>query len=64
MTRCHTSRDFFHDMPNAKLARYVAARGVLQDLDLEAMRETEFEPLLTCGSLARSRAGAHGMSAG
>lgn len=45
MARRHASRDFLHDMPNTKLARYVAARGVLQDLDLEVMRKTEFEPL-------------------
>jgi hypothetical protein len=32
-------------MPNALLARYFEARGVLQEFDFAAMKETKIEPL-------------------
>lgn len=45
MTRHYSTRDFFRQMPNALLARYFAARGVLADFDFAAMKETRIEPL-------------------
>lgn len=45
MSRHYSTRDFFRSMPNALLARYFAARGVLEDFDFAAMKETKIEPL-------------------
>lgn len=45
MTRHYSPRDFFRNTPNAMLARYFAARGVLQDFDFAAIKETKIEPL-------------------
>jgi hypothetical protein len=45
MSRHYSTRDFFRQMPNALLARYFASRGVLQDFDFAAMKETKIEPL-------------------
>lgn len=45
MSRHYSTRNFFRQMPNAYLARYFASRGVLQDFDFAAMKETKVEPL-------------------
>lgn len=45
MARHYSTKDFFRQMPNALLARYFAARGVLQGFDFGAMKETKVEPL-------------------
>ena len=45
MTRHYSPRDFFRNTPNALLARYFAAREVLQDFDFAAIKETKIEPL-------------------
>lgn len=45
MTRHYSTRDFFRQTPNALLARYFLARGVLADFDFAAMKETRIEPL-------------------
>ena len=45
MTRHYSPRDFFRNTPNALLARYFAAREVLQDFDFKAIKETKIEPL-------------------
>lgn len=45
MTRHYSPRDFFRNTPNAMLARYFAARDVLQDFDFKAIKETKIEPL-------------------
>ncbi len=45
MTRHYSTRDFFRNMPNALLARYFAARGVLQDFDFTAIKETKIDGL-------------------
>lgn len=45
MTRHYSPRDFFRNAPNALLARYFAARDVLQDFDFTAIKETRIEPL-------------------
>ena len=39
MTRHYSTRDFFRNTPNALLARYFKARGVLQDFDFTAIKE-------------------------
>ena len=39
MARHYSVRDFFRQMPNAMLARYFAARGLLAGLDFGAMKE-------------------------
>lgn len=45
MAKHYSTRDFFRQMPNALLARYFAARGLLHDFDFAAMKETKVEPL-------------------
>ena len=45
MTRHYATREFFRQMPNALLARYIAARGVLAGLDFAAMKETQPDTL-------------------
>lgn len=45
MSRHYSTRDFFRQMPNTLLARYFVSRGVLQDFDFAAMKETKIEPL-------------------
>lgn len=45
MARHYSTKDFFRQMPNVLLARYFSARGVLQDFDFAAMKETRIEPL-------------------
>ena len=45
MSRHYSTREFFRQMPNALLARYFAARGVLKNFDFTAMKETKIEPL-------------------
>ena len=39
MSRHYSSKDFFRQMPNALLARYFNARGLLPELDFNAMPE-------------------------
>ena len=46
MARHYSARDFFRQMPNRLLARYFHARGVLDDLDIAALPETEPDALL------------------
>jgi hypothetical protein len=45
MTRHYTTREFFRQMPNAFLARYFEAHGVLAELDFAAMKETRPDAL-------------------
>ena len=45
MARHYSTRDFFRQMPNALLARYFQARGLLGDLDFAAMKETQPDEL-------------------
>ncbi len=45
MARHYSTRDFFRQMPNALLARYFAAHGVLAGLDFAALKETRIEPV-------------------
>lgn len=45
MTRHYSPRDFFRNTPNAMLARFFAAREVLQNFDFAAIKETKIEPL-------------------
>ena len=45
MSRQYSSKDFFRQMPNALLARYFNARGLLADLDFAAMSEGKPDPL-------------------
>ena len=37
MPRHYSSKDFFRQMPNALLARYFDARGLLAEMDFAAM---------------------------
>jgi hypothetical protein len=41
MTRHYSAREFFHQMPNALLARYFEPRQVLADVDFVALHETK-----------------------
>lgn len=45
MARHYTVRSFFRHMPNALLERYFAARGLLRELDIRAMKERELDAL-------------------
>ena len=45
MARHYSTRDFFRQMPNALLARYFHARGLFDDVDFAAMKETQPEAL-------------------
>ena len=45
MARHYTTREFFRQMPNALLARYFEAHGVLAELDFVGMKETQPEEL-------------------
>lgn len=45
MARHYSTRDFFRQMPNALLARYFAARGVLTEVDFAVLKETRPETL-------------------
>lgn len=45
MGRHYSTRDFFRQMPNALLARYFEARGVLAEVDFAAMKEAQPEAL-------------------
>ena len=46
MAHHYATRDFFRQMPNRLLARYFHARGVLGDLDIAALPETQPDALL------------------
>ena len=45
MARHYSTKDFFRQMPNALLARYFERRGVLDDVDFKAMKETRTDAL-------------------
>jgi hypothetical protein len=45
MARQYSTRDFFRNTPNALLARYFAASGVLPDFDFKALKETKIDAL-------------------
>jgi hypothetical protein len=45
MAKHYSTRDFFRNTPNALLARYFAAREVLQDFDFAAIKETKIDAL-------------------
>ncbi len=45
MTRHYSTRDFFRNTPNALLSCYFKARGVLQDFDFTAIKETKIDAL-------------------
>jgi hypothetical protein len=45
MGRHYSTRDFFRQMPNALLARYFEAKGVLAEFDFAAMKETQTDAL-------------------
>jgi hypothetical protein len=41
MARHYSTRDFFRQMPNVLLARYFQARGLFNELDFAAMKDTQ-----------------------
>jgi hypothetical protein len=45
MARHYSTKDFFWQMPNLLLARYSQARGLFDDLDFSAMKETQPDEL-------------------
>ena len=45
MARHYSTRSFFCQVPNALLARYFASRGLFEDLDFAAMKETKPDAL-------------------
>ncbi len=45
MARHYSARSFFRQVPNALLARYFAGRGLFEDLDFAAMKETKPDAL-------------------
>ena len=45
MTRHHSTRSFFRQVPNDWLARYFQSRGLLGDLDFAGLGETQPEKL-------------------
>ena len=45
MARQYSTKDFFRQMPNALLARYFQGRGLFDDLDFSAMKETKPDEL-------------------
>lgn len=45
MASHYSIKGFLRNTPNALLARYFAARDVLQDFDFKAIKETKIEPL-------------------
>ena len=45
MARHYSTRSFFRQVPNALLARYFAGRGLFEDLDFAAMKETRPDAL-------------------
>ena len=47
MARHYSSKDFFRQMPNALLASYFQGRGLFEDLDFVAMKETKPEEVFT-----------------
>jgi hypothetical protein len=47
MGRHYSTNEFFRQMPNALLARYFHERGLFEDLDFSAMKETKPAPLFT-----------------
>ena len=40
MTKHYSTKDFFRNTPNPRLARYFTARGVLLDFDFTAIKDT------------------------
>lgn len=42
MARHYSTKSFFRQIPNALLARYFGDRGLFEDLDFTAMKETVF----------------------
>lgn len=50
MTRHYSTRDFFRNTPNALLARYFKARGVLQDYDFTAIKESKVDGVDVCSA--------------
>ena len=45
MARHYSTRSFFRQVPNALLARYFAGRGLFEELDFSAMKETKPDAL-------------------
>ena len=45
MARHYSTREFFRQMPNALLARYFQARGLFDDLNFSAMKESQPDEL-------------------
>jgi hypothetical protein len=45
MARHYSTKDFLRQMPNALLARYFQARGVVGDIDFSRMKETKPDEL-------------------
>lgn len=46
MTHHYSTRDFFRNTPNALLTRCFKARGVLQNFDLTAIKETGIDAVV------------------
>jgi hypothetical protein len=45
MARHYSTGDFFRQMPNALLARYIQGRGVLDHLNFTTMKDTQPDTL-------------------
>ncbi len=45
MARHYSTKNFFRQMPSVLLARYLAARDVVQDFDFTAAKETKIDCL-------------------
>jgi len=45
VARHYSTKDFFRQIPNALLARYFHGRGLFDDLDFSAMKETQPDEL-------------------
>ena len=45
MARHYSTKNFFRQIPNELLRRYFQARGVFDDLDFSAMKETQPDEL-------------------
>lgn len=45
MARHYSTKDFYRQMPNALLARYFHARGLLAEVDFAALKDTQPDAL-------------------
>lgn len=47
MARHYSTKDFFRQMPNARLARCFQGRGLFGDLDFSTMKETQLDGVIS-----------------